>query len=42
MIEEGPYIMDLVENCPEDEAWACIQETADVPETENDLIVCPV
>lgn len=33
-------MMDLVGNCPDDEAWASIQETAEVPEGENHFIGC--
>ncbi|KAH7938105.1 hypothetical protein HPB49_020026 [Dermacentor silvarum] len=29
---------DPVENCPEDKAWACIQETADVPKSFKEFV----
>ncbi|KAH7955158.1 hypothetical protein HPB49_024952 [Dermacentor silvarum] len=33
---------DPVENCPEDKAWACIQETADVPESFEEFVSADV
>lgn len=34
------YMKALAENCPDDEVWACFQETAKVSEPFEELVCC--
>lgn len=37
-MKKRPYTEGLVENCLEDEAWECILETAEVPESFEEFV----